>query len=97
MLDLTVLNGDGVYAELMDNGQPIRSNLNAANVRWPGKQDFSFGQRGDHIYFIEIPDFTTRDTSPELRLGFDENPTASRFSWPCIRQCWCWLRTCSWP
>jgi hypothetical protein len=45
---LTVLNGDGVYAELMDNGQSILSNLNAANVHWPGKQDFNFGLRGDH-------------------------------------------------
>ena len=74
MLDLTVLNGDGVYAELIDNGQPILSNLNAAHVRWPGKQDFSFGLRGDHTYFIEIPISRPAHVA-ELRLGFDEQPT----------------------
>lgn len=74
MLDLTVLNGDGVYAELQDNGGAIRSNLNAANARWPGKQDFSFGVRGDRTYFIEIP-ISRPGHVADLRLGFDEQPT----------------------
>ena len=74
MLDLTVLNGDGVYAELFDNGQPIFSNLNGTQARWPGKQDFSFGLRGDHTYFIEIP-ISRPSHVAELRLGFDEQPT----------------------
>lgn len=74
MLDLTVLNGDGVYAELMDNGQAILSNLNTANVRWPGKQDFNFGLRGDRTYFIDIP-ISRPGHVAELRLGFDEQPT----------------------
>ncbi len=77
MLDLTVLNGDGVYAELIDNGQPILSNLNARGIGWPGKQDFSFGQRGDHIYFIEIP-ISRSGHVAVLRLGFDENPTTEQ-------------------
>ena len=74
MLDLTVLNGDGSYAELVDNGQPIFSNLNARGARWPGMQDFSFGRRGDHIYFIEIP-VSRPGHVADLRLGFDEQPT----------------------
>jgi HAMP domain-containing protein len=77
MLDLTVLNGDGVYAELMDNGNSIFSNLNVRGLSWPGKQDFSFGQRGDHTYYIEIP-ISRPGHVAVLRLGFDENPTTEQ-------------------
>ncbi|MBS0387106.1 MAG: HAMP domain-containing protein [Proteobacteria bacterium] len=77
MLDHTVLNGDGVYAEFIDNGQSIFSNLNAKGVSWPGKQDFNFGQLGDHTYFIEIP-ISRPGHVASLRLGFDENPTTDQ-------------------
>lgn len=74
MLDLTVLNGDGVYAELIDNNQSNFSNLNAKGIRWPGRQDFRFALRGDHNYFIEIP-ISRPGHVANLRLGFDEQPT----------------------
>lgn len=77
MLDHTLLNGDGVYAEFIDNGQSTYSNLNARGVKWPGKQDFNFGQLGDHFYFIEIPISRPGHTA-SLRLGFDENSTTDQ-------------------
>ena len=77
MLDHTLLNGDGVYAEFIDNGQSILSNLNVRGVRWPGKQDFKFGQLGDHAYFIEIP-VSRPGHVASLRLGFDEDPTTDQ-------------------
>jgi signal transduction histidine kinase len=74
MLDLAVLNGDGVYAELIDNGRQIRSNMSTRTILWPGRQDFGFGQGGDHTYFIELP-IVRPGHSAELRIGFDERPT----------------------
>src|SRR5579863_1680166 len=33
-LDSAIINGDGVYAELIDNDQVIDSELNVKNIRW---------------------------------------------------------------
>jgi signal transduction histidine kinase len=74
VLDLAILNGDGVYAELLDNGRSVRSELNARNVAWPGHQNYRFAEGGGQIYFIELPIAHPGHTA-ELRLGFDESPT----------------------
>jgi signal transduction histidine kinase len=74
VLDLAILNGDGVYAELLDNGHTIRSDLSANNVHWPGHQDYGFTRGGSGIYFIELP-ILRPGHAAELRLGFDEVPT----------------------
>jgi signal transduction histidine kinase len=74
VLDLAILNGDGVYAELLDNGHTIRSDLSANNVHWPGHQDYGFTTGGSGIYFIELP-ILRPGHAAELRLGFDEVPT----------------------
>lgn len=77
MLDLAVLGGDGVYAELIDNGEHVVSKLNASDVRWPGRQDFAFNLDGDGVYFIELP-ITRPGHFAELRLGFDEHPSTTQ-------------------
>jgi signal transduction histidine kinase len=74
VLDLAILNGDGVYAELLDNGRTIRSELSAENIHWPGHQDYGFTTGGSGIYFIELP-VSRPGHAAELRLGFDEMPT----------------------
>jgi signal transduction histidine kinase len=74
MLDLAVLNGDGIYAELIDNGQSIRSSLAPGDVHWSGRQDFDFVRGSDAAYFIELPIARPGHTG-QLRLGFDERPT----------------------
>jgi signal transduction histidine kinase len=77
MLDLAILHSEGVYAELLDNGTSIKSNLNSPNTQWPGREDFVFGKSSDGIYCIVLPVARTGHTV-ELRLGFDERPTADQ-------------------
>lgn len=79
MLDLAILDGDGVYAELIDNDEHILSKLSAGDIRWPGRQDFSFNLDGDNVYFIELP-ITRPGHFAELRLGFDERPTITQIN-----------------
>lgn len=74
MLDIAVLGGDGVYAEVIDNGEHVVSKLSASEVHWPGRQDFAFNLDGDGVYFIELP-ITRPGHFAELRLGFDERPS----------------------
>ncbi len=89
VLDLAILNGDGVYAELLDNGHTTRSDLSVNNVHWPGRQDYGFTTGGSGIYFIELP-ISRPGHAAELRLGFDEVPTIeqihlARLPWPSAR------------
>jgi signal transduction histidine kinase len=87
VLDLAILNGEGVYAELLDNGRSIRSDLNSSNLHWPDRQDFDFGESGDAIYFIALP-VTRPGHAAELRLGFDERPTADQIRLAMRRVLW---------
>ena len=71
LLDMAITNGDGVYAEVIENGRSIRSALNLAEVRWPGRHDFRFASNDDKLYFIQLP-IVQQGHQAELRLGFDE-------------------------
>jgi len=79
LLDMAILNGEGVYAEYVDERGSIRSQLGPADVHLARKQDFNFGDNNDHIYFIKVP-ITTGERVAELRLGFDERPTEERIA-----------------
>lgn len=76
-LDLAILRGEGVYAELVDNGVSTRSNLNSPDLHWAGAEDFEFGQGGDFVYWIKLP-VERPGHSAELRLGFDERPISAQ-------------------
>jgi signal transduction histidine kinase len=74
LLDTAILNGDGRYAELVGPGVSMRSELNAAGLVFPEREDLGFGLGGDALYFIKTPVFHGGQ-GYELRLGFDETPT----------------------
>jgi signal transduction histidine kinase len=77
LLDLAILHSEGVYAEVVDNGVSIRSNLNSPNTQWPGREDFVFDTSTDYMYCIVLP-VQHSGRALELRLGFDERPTADQ-------------------
>ncbi len=87
VLDLAILNADGVYAELLDNGRSVKSELGSPNLQWPGRQDFGFGTSGDAIYFIALP-VARPGHAAELRLGFDERPTLEQIRHAMQRVLW---------
>ncbi len=87
LLDQAVINGDGVYAALMDNGGEIRSELNSPGVKWLGRQDFTFRPGRNQIYFISLPISRPNHTA-ELRLGFDEQPIAEQIQFAMHRILW---------
>jgi signal transduction histidine kinase len=78
-LDSVMLNGDGIFAELIDNNQAVDSELNAPGLHWPGHQDYGFDSDGNHQYFIELPIEQTGHVA-ELRLGFNEMPTIEQIN-----------------
>ena len=71
-----MLAGEVLYAELLPN--------KASTATTPAdttdfKEDFFFGQHGDHIYYIAIPvEGVTPESTGTLRLGYDEVPTLDR-------------------
>jgi len=72
-LDSIALGGEVTAAEFVCNGQSVRSALlpaGPAGVR----EDYAFGQGGDHVYYISTVIGPTADDLI-LRLGFDERPT----------------------
>src|SRR5882672_9612587 len=87
LLDQAVINGDGVFAALVDNGQEIQSELNSPGVHWLGRQDFTFRFDTDQIYFIALP-ISRPDHIAELRLGFDERPTNEQIQSAMRRTLW---------
>jgi signal transduction histidine kinase len=87
LLDQAVINGDGVFAALVDGGREIRSELNTPGVRWPGRQDFTFRGKRGRIYFIALP-ITRAGRTSELRLGFDERPTIEQIESAMRRMLW---------
>jgi signal transduction histidine kinase len=74
LLDTAIVNGDGRYAELIGPGVAMRSELNAAGVHFPEREDLGFGTGGDTLYYIKTP-VSHGGQDYELRLGFDEKPT----------------------
>ena len=77
ILDLAMLHSESVYAELVDSGTSIRSSLNSPNLAWPGREDFEFETGTDYLYCIVLP-VARGGHVAELRLGFDERPTADQ-------------------
>lgn len=79
LLDSVILSGQGVYAELLDGSQSLRSSLVPADQRdYPG-DDFEFGSHGDDTYFISVP-INRGQKSLTLRLGFDESSTVEQIA-----------------
>jgi signal transduction histidine kinase len=87
LLDLAVLHGEALYAELYDRGVSTRSRLGVADIAAPRHTDLGFGQGGDGIYFIVLP-IVHADHNAELRLGFDELPAQERIHLALGRMLW---------
>lgn len=87
LLDQAVINGDGIYASVLDNGHEISSDLNAPDIHWQGRQDFSFRPGAHQIYFISLPISRPNHTA-QLRLGFDERPTMDQIQFAMRRILW---------
>jgi len=87
LLDLAVLHGEALYAEIYDRGASTRSRLGVADIVTPRHTDLGFGQGGDGIYFIVLP-IVHADHNAELRLGFDELPTQERIHLALGRMLW---------
>jgi signal transduction histidine kinase len=87
LLDLAVIHGEALYAELYDQGHTIRSQLGAPEIKAPRGTDLGFGQGGDSIYFVVLP-IVHASHSAELRLGFDEQRTQDRIQLALTRMLW---------
>ena len=75
LLDSAVLGSGGVYAELIEGDARIQSGSLPADQAVLYKEDFSFGQHGDNIYFLSIQLGQLPGRQVVLRMGFDEQPT----------------------
>jgi signal transduction histidine kinase len=87
LLDSVILTGEGVYAELLDNGRRTVSVLNRANVAYAGHQDLEFFESSNATYFIVLPLDEPGHTA-EVRLGFDKRPTLdniARIRWNIVK------------
>jgi signal transduction histidine kinase len=79
LLDSAILSGEGIYAELHDNGQSTRSSLGPPEVTYDQRPTLEFGKSASGIYFVTLP-IDRPGHSGELRLGFDERPTRDRIA-----------------
>jgi signal transduction histidine kinase len=77
LLDSVILSGQGVYAEVIEGQEHLRSALVSPGLRVPNGDDFVFGGRGDHTYYLSVP-VTKGSRQVILRLGFDESGTDER-------------------
>jgi signal transduction histidine kinase len=77
LLDLAIIHGEGVFAELADDVHSVRSSVGAPGIKAASRTDFGFAQGGDEVYFVVLP-ILRAGHSAELRLGFDERPTTER-------------------
>ena len=75
LLDSAVLGSGGVYAELIEGDARLQSGSLPADQAVIYKEDFSFGQHGDNIYFLSIQLGQLPGRQVVLRMGFDEQPT----------------------
>ncbi len=87
LLDLAISHGEARYAELVDGGHSIRSELGSMDIVAPRHTDLGFAQGGDDIYFIVLP-IVHAGHNAELRLGFDEHPTQGRIHLALGRMLW---------
>jgi signal transduction histidine kinase len=77
LLDLAIIHGEALYAELMDGASSIRSELGSPDIKVVGRTDFGFARGGGEVYFVVLP-IEHAGHSAELRIGFDERPTKER-------------------
>jgi signal transduction histidine kinase len=87
LLDLAISHGVARYAEVVDGGHRVRSDLGSPGIVAPRHTDLGFAQGGDGIYFIVLPIVQTGHDA-ELRLGFDELPTQDRIHLALGRMLW---------
>jgi signal transduction histidine kinase len=77
LLDLAIIHGEALYAELINGNHSIRSELGSPNIKAVSRTDFGIEQGGDEVYFVVLP-IERAGRSAELRVGFDERPTKQR-------------------
>ena len=77
LLDLAIIHGEALYAELADGDHSLRSELGSPDIKVVSRTDFGFAQGGDQVYFVVLP-IERAGRSAELRVGFDERPTLER-------------------
>ena len=74
LLDSAILGSDGVFAELIEGETSFKSSLLQSGSESMYKEDFTFGEHDDDIYFLSIP-LNLSEQQVILRMGFDELPT----------------------
>jgi len=87
LLDSVILTGEGVYAELLDDGRSTVSVLNRPTVAYAGHQDLEFSESSNATYFIVLP-LDEAGHIAEVRLGFDKRPTLdtiARIRWNIVK------------
>jgi signal transduction histidine kinase len=77
LLDLAIIHGEGLYAELLSGDHSVRSELGSPAIKVVSRTDFGFEHGGDEVYFVVLP-IEHAGRSSELRIGFDERPTKER-------------------
>jgi signal transduction histidine kinase len=77
LLDLAIIHGEGLYAELKDGKRSIRSALSSPEIKTPRRTDLNFAGSGDDLYFVVLP-IEHAGHDAELRVGFDKRPTKQR-------------------
>lgn len=76
-----VMSGQTVYAEYQSGTGKIVPSIPGGNGGLRFREDFFFGEHGDHVYFISSP--VRGDDQKRigiLRLGFDERPVEESIS-----------------
>ncbi|MHB8721763.1 MAG: sensor histidine kinase [Steroidobacteraceae bacterium] len=77
LLDLAIIHGEALYAELVNGDRSIRSDFGSPDIEVVSRTDLGFAQGGDGIYFVVLP-IHHAGHSAELRVGFDERATTER-------------------
>ena len=79
LLDSVVLSGQVVFAEISDDSRKLHSSIATPPIQAPPRDDFHFGDQGDHVYFVTHT-VKRGDHAMVLRLGFDELPTVEQIA-----------------
>ena len=74
LLDSAILGSGGVFAELVEGDNSLKSSLLQSGSESMYKEDFAFGEHDDDIYFLSIQ-LHLPERQVILRMGFDELPT----------------------
>lgn len=86
MLDTAVFVGDLSYADIVVDGSVISSNLYDSESAAPFREDSSFGEGGDGVYFMSSKMYRRDSNKPiVMRFGFDETQVESSIQQSYIR------------